>query len=465
MENVITNPFQAQVISILESVLDTDEKRNQLDLFHDYELAQSLLEMDERQRLTFYSLFSDSQLAQIIAQLPPLEVIPLLQNMSKKLLMSMLNQMQTDDLVDIIESIEPEEDRLVWLAYISPKRRNEVLGLLDFDPALVGSIMNPNFIAIKRADTVKSAIKKMVDQAPYTEFINNLFVLEEGRLVGVLSLKEIISAGHRPTDLIEDIMTTNIITVTPWTSNEEAIELMKNYDFLLLPVVDQKRKLLGIIAFDDMFEALNKESDEDYSKLAGLTEISIDEDRENVFSSVRKRMPWLVILLFVNLITSSIITGFEGVLTLIPTLALFMPLILNLAGNTGTQSLGIIIRLFATNQLETRKDVYKHLFKEFLTGLVNGVIIAIMLFVLVIVMRMIQGIAFVEVLPFASVIALSISVSLIVATLAGALVPLLISLFKADPAVASGPFITTINDIISLLIYFGLASLLLASYI
>ncbi|MDD3958039.1 MAG: CBS domain-containing protein, partial [Candidatus Izemoplasmatales bacterium] len=294
MENVITNPFQAQVISILESVLDTDEKRNQLDLFHDYELAQSLLEMDERQRLTFYSLFSDSQLAQIIAQLPPLEVRPLLQNMSKKLLMSMLNQMQTDDLVDIIESIEPEEDRLVWLAYISPKRRNEVLGLLDFDPALVGSIMNPNFIAIKRADTVKSAIKKMVDQAPYTEFINNLFVLEEGRLVGVLSLKEIISAGHRPTDLIEDIMTTNIITVTPWTSNEEAIELMKNYDFLLLPVVDQKRKLLGIIAFDDMFEALNKESDEDYSKLAGLTEISIDEDRENVFSSVRKRMPWLV---------------------------------------------------------------------------------------------------------------------------------------------------------------------------
>ena len=170
-----------------------------------------------------------------------------------------------------------------------------------------------------------------------------------------------------------------------------------------------------------------------------------------------------MVLLFVNLITSSIIIGFEEQLKLLPTLAIFMPLILNMAGNSGTQSLGIMIRLFATNQLDSKKTVFKHLFNEFLTGLVNGLVIAIGLFVMVILLNLIKGQDFTTGLSFAFVTALSINIALIVATLAGALVPLFINSLKIDPAVASGPFITTINDILSLLIYFGLASILIAS--
>lgn len=222
--------------------------------------------------------------------------------------------------------------------------------------------------------------------------------------------------------------------------------------------------MLGIVAYDDIIEALNRESDEDYSRLAAVTDVLIDQKRETVLTSIKKRVPWLVILLFVNVITSSIITGYESVLAMIPTLAFFMPLILNLSGNTGTQSLGIIIRLFATNQLESRRRILKHLFKEFLTGIINGILIAILLFFLVIALRMVQGEKFVDILPFAFVIGLSIAIALAVATVAGAVVPLLLSVLKVDPAVASGPFITTINDIISLLIYLGLASILLANY-
>ncbi len=465
MENNELLNYETEILAILGSDLSLAEKREQLDRFHDYELSQALLQMEMPVREELYRCLTNAQLASIFAQLPPEAAVDILRTTPAGPLRGIFDNMQADDLIDVLEGFTDPDERLTYLSLVNQKRRQEIMAFLDFDESLVGSIMNNNFVEVRKTDTVKEAIKKMVEQAPRTEYINNLYVVENGFLEGVLSLKEIISAGNRPTELIQDIMTTNLIAITPWTDNEDAIELMKNYDFMLLPVVDKDFKMLGIVAFDDMFEVLNKESDEDYSKLAGLTEIAIDETRENVLSSVKKRMPWLVILLFINLITSTIVTGFEDVLHLIPTLALFMPLILNLAGNTGTQSLGVVIRLFATNQLEDRDSVKRHLFKELITGVVNGVLIAVMLFILVLAMRMIQGNALAEVLPFAGVIALSISVSLIVATLAGAVVPLALSLMRVDPAVASGPFITTINDIISLLIYFGLASLLLASYL
>lgn len=464
MENEELFEFEKHILAVLSSDATIAEKRDNLDDFHDYELARALVLMDKEQRETFSLCLTAKELANVFSQLAPEDAVSILRETPIAAITQIFNEMQSDDLVDIIGCFEDHDESVTFLSLIDYKKRHTVKEMLAYDDSLVGSIMNNNYLEIKKANSIKEAIRTMVQNAPATEFINNLYVVENGHLEGVLSLKEVISAGNKPTALVEDIMTVNMVTVTPWTKTEDAIELMKNYDFFLLPVVDKDNKMLGIVAFDDMFVALNKESDEDYSRLAGLTDINIDENRETVFSTVKKRMPWLVILLFVNLITSTIITGYGNVLVLIPTLALFMPIILNLAGNTGTQSLGIIIRLFATNQLDSRKAIRKHLFKELITGIVNGVIIAILLFGLVIGMRMLMGMTFASVLPFAFVIALSISVSLIVATLAGAVVPLFISLFKIDPAVASGPFITTINDIISLLIYFGLASILLANY-
>jgi len=305
----------------------------------------------------------------------------------------------------------------------------------------------------------------MVKMAADIEFINVLYVVENNKLVGAISLKEIMSAGNTPDRLISDLMTVNLITVNPETKNEEAIFLMKNYDFLLLPVVDDVFEIIGIVSFDDMFETMNYESDMDYSRLAGVTDVNIDENSENVVSSVKKRIPWLIILLFINLITSGIVTGFESILTAIPTLALFMPLILNMAGNTGTQSLGVIIQLFASNQLVEKKDIAKHLLREFITGIVNGIAIGALLFVLVLVIKLIDGTSFIDAASFAKVISISIAVSLSAATIAGAGIPLVMKMIKVDPAVASGPFITTVNDIISLLIYFSLATVMLAEII
>ncbi|HOP57114.1 MAG TPA: magnesium transporter [Bacillota bacterium] len=464
MENEDRTINTKEIIDVLKSNAELLEKREKLDNYHDYDLAVAMLEMTEEERSDFYRILDFPLLSAVFSELDPHDAKDVLDNAPVAVMTAVFKGMQTDDVVDIIDCIDDSDMRMAYLSVIDAKKRIEVKKMLEYDDSLVGSIMNNNYLEIKRTDTVKMAIATMVQKAPETEFINNIYVVDKGILVGVLSLKEIISAGNKPDTLIEDIMTVKIVSVTPWQKTEDAIELMKNYDFFLLPVVTGDFKMLGIIAFDDMFEALNKESDEDYSKLAGLTDINIDEDRETVWTTVKKRMPWLAILLFINLVTSSIITGYEDLLSRVLTLAIFMPLILNLAGNTGTQSLGIVIRLFATNQLDDKKAIRKHLIRELLIGIANGLAMGILIFGIVIGMRMLEGMAFVDVLPLAIVISVSLSASLAVATLAGSVVPLVLNLFKIDPAVASGPFITTVNDIISLLIYFGLATTLLARY-
>jgi len=454
--------IESEILDLFINLKDDEILRDKLDDYHDYEIARAILNFDLEQRKRLYRILSLRKLTDVFEELTPEDAFMILQDSPIELVIRVFKEMETDDLVDIIDIIDDKDEKITYLSLIDVNKRVVIKSLLDFDQSLVGSIMNNDFVAIKREFTVKEAIKHVVNLAPEIEFIHNVYVIDEsGTLEGALSLKELISAGYDQSQVIEDLMSTNLIYVTPSSDIEDAIEIMKNYDFLLLPVVDKYQKLIGIVSFDDILEALNEESDEDYSSLAGLSDVVIDE-KETVFETIKKRLPWLVILLFINLITSSIISGFETELIALPTLAIFMPLILNMAGNSGTQSLGIIIRLFAKNQLERKKAIFKHVFNEFLTGLVNGIVIAVGLFIMVIVFNLIKGEAFSEGFEFAFVVALSINISLIVATLAGTLIPLIINSLKIDPAVASGPFITTINDILSLLIYFGLASLLIS---
>ena len=457
---IIKTPVQS-IIDIVRQDDSIENKRLLLDEFHHFDLAESILEMIPSERKTFYLCFTWKTLADIFEQLNPDNVIELFRQMPLLDVGKIMNLMEIDDLVDVMQAITDRNENIKYLGLLDLERRNQIKKLIEYDDTVVGSILNTNYVEITPNMTVKQAIKTMVKLAEDIEFINVLYVVDNHKLVGAVSLKEIISAGNTPERLISDLMTVNLITVNPDTKNEEAIFLMKNYDFLLLPVVDIDFNMIGIVSFDDMYETINYESDMDYSRLAGVIDVNIDEDTETVVSSVKKRIPWLIILLFFDLVTSGIVAGYEVVLTAIPTLALFMPLILNMAGNTGTQSLGVIIQLFATNQLTGKKDIAKHLFREFLTGIVNGLAIGIMLFILVILIKMIDGTSIKDAISFAKVISISIAVSLSTATIAGAGIPLFMKIIKVDPAVASGPFITTVNDIISLVIYFGLATIML----
>ena len=460
MNEVLQIDTTQEIISLIESNLPIESLQEKINEYHDYEIAKALVEMTKAQKQVMYSLLPNKNLADVFEEINPEDAFWILEETSLNVIKRIFSEMEVDDLVDILGYCIDDEDRITYLSLINVHDRKIVKTLLNYDDSLVGSIMNNTFIEVLKTDTVKQAIKKVVNEAPENEFINNIYVTDNDKLIGALSLKELISAGNKKDQTIEDIMSENLFYVYPSTKNEDAIVMMQNYDFQLLPVVDKYLKLIGVITFDDMMDTLSHESEMDYSSLAGLSEVSVDE-RETVWETIKKRMPWLLVLLFINLITSSIIAGFENTLLLLPTLSIFMPLILNMAGNSGTQSLGIVIRLFAKNELDEKKSIYKHLLNELLTGIVNGFIIAVMLFLIVIVFNLTRGIPFLDGISFAIVIALSINIALIVSTVSGTVIPLIINLFKLDPAVASGPFITTINDILSLLIYFGLATLLM----
>jgi magnesium transporter len=460
MEEIKYTTVSQEIIDIIESDQDIDVIQDKILQYHEYELADALEEMTFDSRNILYSILPNKVLSDVFSQIEPEEAFLILEETSLNIINHVFQEMEVDDLVDILGYCEDEEDRITYLSLIPVKKRVIVSKLLDYDDTLVGSIMNNTFIEVNKNFTIKQALKHVVNVAPDIEFINNIYISDNDKLVGVISLRELISAGNHYDQHVEEIMSENIVFVYPSTLNKDALVIMQNYDFQLLPVVDKYQRLIGIISFDDMIDTLEYESEMDYSSLAGISEVSVDQ-RETVWETIKKRMPWLIVLLFINLITSSIISSYESTLILIPTLSIFMPLILNMAGNSGTQSLGIIIRLFARNELDEKKSVFKHLFNELLTGLVNGMLIAILLFVVVIILNLIKGNELSEGLKLAFTIGLSINVALIVSTLSGAVIPLIIKLLKLDPAVASGPFITTINDIFSLLIYFTLATLLI----
>lgn len=451
-----------QILGILHSDSNPETKRELLDEYHEHDLSEAFLDMSKDDRKRFCQLFPPAFVAEIFAEFVPSDVPALLKELGVADAGKILNQMENDDLVDVLQAFETRDERVTYLSQIDVEKRNAIKALIDYDEDVVGSLMNNAFVSLDRGMSVKAAIKRLVEIAPATEFINNLYVLEDRRLLGVLSLKEIISAGNQPDRPVADLMSVNLITVGPATPKAEAIRIMKDYDFFLLPVVDEEDRILGIVSFDDMAEAIADESEEDYARLAALTDVSLDEERENVVTTLKKRLPWLVILLFLDVVTSSIVAGFESTLAALPVLAMFMPLILNMAGNTGTQSLGVTIGLFAMNKLTETKEILRHLGRELLTGLLNGLAIGAILFAMVVVYRALFGSSFGDSVAFALVIALSLTVALIASTFFGTAVPLFFKLLKVDPAVASGPFITSIVDILSLLIYFALAIWMMA---
>ena len=279
--------------------------------------------------------------------------------------------------------------------------------------------------------------------------------------MGIIGLKQLIIAGKE--DKISEIMTDKIISANVMRHKEEVADLMQDYDIDAIPIVDNKNNMLGIITFDDVMDVITEESEEDYARLAGLSSGDIEASRESVFLSVKKRVPWLMILLVLNLFTSLIISGFEHTIATVALLAMFMPLVLDMAGNTGTQSLAVTIRSLTEDALKSKKEISKHIFRETLIGFFNGIVVGIMAFLMAnLVVGLTTGAFFTsDNIKTGTVIGASIMLTLAVSTTAGALVPLIFNMLKIDPALASGPLITTINDIVALTIYFGLATLLL----
>jgi magnesium transporter len=424
-----------------------DDFRAEFLELHPYDQAEFFSELDDETRAKVYNFLSPEEMAELFENLEADEedFKDVLAQMNPNYAADMLSNMYADDAVDVLNELDKDQVAS-YLTIMDEEAAQEIKDLLHYEEYTAGSIMTTEFIAISANQTVRSAMYILKNEAPQAETIYYLFVIdEEKRLAGVISLRDLIVADDDT--MISEIMNERVVSVSVGEDQEEVARMMRDYNFLALPVVDFQNHLLGIITVDDIIDVMDEEASDDYSKLAGIADL--DSVDRNPFSAAKKRLPWLIILLFLGMFTASLIGRFEETLNKVAILAVFIPLIAGMAGNTGTQALAVAVRGIATGDLE-KESKWSIIFREAGTGLITGSICGVLV---TFVVYFWQGDLF-----LGALVGISIFITLIIATLAGSLVPLLMHRLKIDPAVASGPFITTINDIISILIYFGIAT-------
>lgn len=455
------NQYMAEIMELLDNGSNDEIKEKILNYYHPYEVSEALLELSEEERLKFYKVFKGKDISEIIGYLETDQILRFFEEMKPRYIVNIIQDLDIDDAVDVIEAL-PEEERAGYLKLMDLEHQEKIKNLLKYKEDTAGSIMTTAYIQFSVNLTIEKAMKKLIERAVDAETIDNMYVTDsKNTLVGVVSLREMILA--RKGEMIKDIMNPRVISVKTSLDQEDVADIVKDYDFTTIPVVDSLDRLVGIITVDDIIDVIEEEAIEDYSKLAGISDVEIDIDTETIWMSAKKRLPWLLILSVLSFFTSTVIGQFEATLAVVPTIALFMPMILGMAGNTGTQALAVTIRGLNDDEFEDKKDITKHLLREVGTGLLNGVIIGLILFVVTFSYLSIMGNTYA--LIIGEVVSLSIVISLAVSTLSGALIPIIINSFKIDPAVASGPFVTMIIDIIALSVYFTLATVLIVSSI
>ncbi|MFC2949908.1 magnesium transporter [Virgibacillus sediminis] len=422
-----------------------EEFREEFLELHSYDQATFFTEQPQEQRMRIYTYLSPEETADIMESMELEETGDYFTEMDPRYASMVLAEMSADDAVDILNELEKDQVAS-FLTIMDKEAADGIKKLLHYEEKTAGSIMTTEYVAIVKTQTVREAMKQLKEDAPNAETIYYIYVLDEDkRLVGVISIRDLIIADDD--DLIEDVMSEKIVAVSVGRDQEEVAQMFRDYDFFAVPVLDFQDHLLGIITVDDILDVMEEEASEDYSMLAAVSET--DRKDENAFVSARKRLPWLIILLFLGMLTASLIGRFEETLEQVAVLAIFIPLIAGMAGNTGTQALAVAVRGLANGDYG-KQGKAQLILREAGTGLITGTVCGLVISVVV---YLWQGNIYLGLL-----VGFSIFGSLIVATLAGSLIPMLMDRLHIDPAVASGPFITTVNDLISILIYFGMAT-------
>lgn len=416
---------------------------------HPYDQATFFVNQSHDERMKIYSFLSPEEVADLMEHIELENVEPFITEMDPRFASMVLGELPTDDAVDILNEMEKEKVAS-FLTIMDEEEADEIKELLHYEEKTAGSIMTTEFVAINKSLTVRETMKQLKVEAPDAETIYYLYVIdEEKHLVGVISLRDLIISDEDA--IVGERMNENVVSVSVGMDQEDVAQMIMDYDFLAVPVIDFQNHLLGIITVDDILDVVDEEASEDYSKLAAVSDVHRIED--SPFAAAKKRLPWLITLLFLGLFTASLIGQFEDTLEQVAILAIFMPLIAGMAGNTGTQSLAVAVRGLATGEFENRGKL-KLMVKEMSTGLIIGSVCGITIMVVIYLWK---GELFLGFL-----VGISLLATLTIATISGAFIPLIMDKFKIDPAVASGPFITTINDLISISIYFGIATAFLS---
>jgi magnesium transporter len=415
---------------------------------HPSDLAELVDELKDEQKKELFDLLSDEEAALIIQEMEDFDQVSLIRLLTKHKASAILREMDVDDAADLVGELPPEEAKEL-LAHIE-EDAEEIRGLLRYPEDTAGGIMTTDFIALPEDIPVEEAITRLREIAPEAEIIYYAYVVDvHAKLNGVLSLRDLIAAGDGT--LLRDIMLKNVISVPAEMDQEEVARVVSRYDLLAVPVVDEGERLLGIITVDDIIDVIEEEATEDIYHLAGTGDVTGDYYfGASTFSLAGRRTPWLLICLLGGLLSGSVIGIFEDTLKSIVVLALFIPVIMDMGGNVATQTSTLFVRGLATGEIRAG-DTWNYFLREIkigvVIGAVNGAAIAILA-------SLWQGVPLLGL-----VVGLAMSATIIVAALIGTLVPIIFNHYGLDPAISSGPIVTTIKDTTGLLIYFWIATL------
>ena len=374
----------------------------------------------------------------------------LIQSFTDSELKNILDQLFMDDTVDLIEEM-PSNVVTRILKNVNKNDRKIINELLKYPDDSAGSIMTTEFIDLKEQMTVEDALERIRKIGTDSETIYTCYVLDQKRkLKGIIGIKELLLAKENT--LVSDLMETNIILVNTLEDKEEVAKKFDKYDLYALPVVDNENRLVGIVTVDDAMNVLQDEVEEDFEKMAAMQPNEDGYFETSVFKHAKNRILWLLILMLSSAITGGIITNYENAFAAVPLLVAFIPMIMDTGGNCGSQSSTLIIRGLATDELEL-KDVFKILWKEIRVAVIVGLILTL-----------VNGLRiFVQYksLQLALTVGLSITVTVIMSKTIGCLLPLIAKKLKLDPAIMAAPLITTIVDILSILLYFQIATIIM----
>ena len=440
-----------EIVALIRSEKSDGEIRAKLEDYHESDLADALEQITKEERKKVYHILGAEKASEVFAYLEePEEFISELDIQSAA---KIIENMDADDAVDVLEEVDEETQEKI-ISLMDDESSQDIKLIQSYEDDEIGSKMTTNFVVVKDDLTIKQAMKELIRQADENDNISTIYVTDkEDKFYGVIDLKDLIRA--RDYAKLESLIVTSYPYVHDHEKIDTSIEKIKDYAEDSIPVLNDNDEILGVITSQDIIEVVDDEMGDDYAKLAGLT---AEEDlKETLPESMKKRLPWLVTLLVLGLFVSTVVGLFETVVSELAIVVCFQSLILDMAGNVGTQSLAVTIRVLMDEQLKT-SEKFKFALKEMRVGFCNGMLLGAMAF---------AGIGF-YVATFkhypigfsfavAACVGGSLWLAMIVSSLVGTLVPMFFHKIKVDPAVASGPLITTVNDLVAVVTYYGCA--------
>lgn len=460
MNEITMNERPEYIEEIIKLIKGNDSPKTlseKLGDYHGSDLADALEQLTSAERRKLFRICPAALVAEAFEYLDEDAAGPYLEEMDIKRAAAIISQLETDTAADILHTV-PKEKRMLIIEELADDVKREIRLIASFDEDEIGSRMTTNCIVIRENLTVKQAMDELVRQAEENDNISTIFVTDENEeFFGAIDLKDLITA--RAKTALSDLIATSFPYVYAQESIDDCIEKLKDYSEDSIPVLDNNNRLLGVITARSVIEVVDDEMGEDYARLAGLT---AEEDlNEPLRKSMKKRLPWLLVLLGLGMIVSSVVGVFEEVIAQLTIIMAFQSLILDMAGNVGTQSLAVTIRVLMDENLTFKQKAHL-VTKEMRVGFCNGLLLGTVSFVFVgLYIHFFKDKALGFSFAVSGCIGISLIMAMLISSAVGTLIPLFFKKIKVDPAVASGPLITTINDLVAVVTYYGLSWLLL----